>query len=127
MFDKMIPIVHKDSLIIFDINNTLITNPPYQFTDLEGFIKLFKHVKGRIVFLTAETSKKETQRQLKEVGLKYDDFTVLHTNIPKGIFLKQYSYPSHTVFIDDRLHQIRSVRKHCPDIQCIHFKSKKQS
>jgi hypothetical protein len=122
MFEDIIPLIKKDSFIIFDIHDTVITrNKPYHFTDLDGFIHLFKYVKGNIMFLTAHPSKKEVQRGFKDVGLNYDDFNVLYSNIPKGLFLKQYSYPSNTVFIDNSLRQINSVRKHCPDILAIHF------
>ncbi len=122
MFDELIPLIRKDSLIIMDINDTLITkDKPCRFTDLDGFIHLFKYVKGNILFLTGHASKKEIQNCFKEVGLKYDDFTVLYTNVPKGIFLKRFSYPTHTVFIDNSKRQINSVRKYCPDILAIHY------
>jgi hypothetical protein len=123
MFDRMIPLIHKDSFIICDLNETLFTRDvPCKFTDLDGFIRLFKHIKGRILFLTKHKSKKEIKACFKQVHLKYDDFVVVYTDLPKGIFLKNYPYPKHTVFIDNSLRQIQSVQKHCPDILTIQFK-----
>ncbi len=125
MFDEVIPLIRKDSLIIMDINDTLITKDnPCRFTDLDGFIHLFKYVKGNIIFLTGHESKKEIQNCFKSVGLNYKDFVILYTKIPKGLFLKNYPYPAHTVFIDNSKRQINSVSKYCPDIKCIHFKIK---
>lgn len=126
MFDKMIPIVHKDSLLICDLDDTFFTKGyPCKFTDLDGFIQLFKHVKGNIIFLTGHPSKQEIKDRFKTLKLNYHDFTIFYCNIPKGLFLKKFRYPPRTVFIDNSRFQIKSVRKYCPDIQCIHFNQEK--
>jgi len=123
MFDKMIPMIPKNSFIICDLDDTLFTKElPCKFTDLEGFIQLFAHVKGNLIFLTGHPSKQEIKERFKYLHLNYKDFTVIYTKESKGLFLKKYAYPSRTVFIDNSLRQIKSVQKHCPDIQCIHFK-----
>jgi len=122
MFDKMIPIIHKDSLVICDLNETLFTRGiPCEFTDLDGFIQLFKHVKGNIIFLTTHKKKQDIKDCFNYLHLNYNDFTVLYSTGSKGLYLKKRSYPPHTVFIDNNVEQIKSVRKHCPDITCIHF------
>jgi hypothetical protein len=89
--------------------------------DLEGFVQLYKHVDGNLIFLTYHKSKKEIYDRFTCLGLNHQNFTILFTTVPKGIFLKELGYPKHTVFIDNSKRQINSVRKHCPDIQCFHF------
>ena len=125
MFDKMIPILPKDPFIICDLDETLFTRGmPCKFIDLDGFIQLFTHVKGNLIFLTKHANEKEIRDKFKHLKLNYDDFTVLYTSDSKGAFLKSLSYPPRTVFIDNSVRQIKSVRKHCPDIMCIHFTPK---
>lgn len=119
MFEKVIPLIPREALVIMDVNETLITKKPYRMTDPEGFKQLYKHVKGNIVFLTGNSSKREIQQGFKDAGLRYCDYTVWYTklpDVPKGIFLKEKTYPKHTVFIDNSVRQLNSVRKHCPDI-----------
>ncbi len=125
MFDKMIPIIQKNSLVICDLDDTMFTRKiPCEFTDLNGFIQLFKHVKGNLIFLTKHSPPKEIKDRFKELNLNYDDFIVLYTTLSKGVFLKDFPYPPRTVFIDNSTRQIKSVRKHCPDIVCIQFPSR---
>ena len=122
MFSPLIPHIRPGSLVICDLDDTLFkkTNP-CRFIDLPGFIQLYKHVQGKIVFLTYHKSKKEIRDKFKCLGLNPCDFTIFFTQIPKGLFLKDLNYPPHTVFIDNSKRQINSVKKHCPDIQCFHF------
>jgi hypothetical protein len=120
MFSTMIPLIRKDALVVCDLDDTFFKRDQCRFIDLPGFIQLFKHVKGNIVFLTYK-SKKEIRDKFKCLGLDYNRFTILYTQIPKGLFLKELDYPKHTVFIDNSKRQINSVKKHCPDIQCFHF------
>ena len=123
MFGEMIPLIKKDSFVICDLNETLFTRDiPCKFTDLDGFIRLFKHVKGKILFLTKHTNKKEIESCFKHLNLNYDDFVVGYTTLPKGIFLMNFPYPKNTVFIDNSLRQIKSVQKYCPDILTLQFK-----
>jgi hypothetical protein len=128
MFSPMIPHIRKGSFVIMDLDDTFFKkdaffkkDDPCKFTDLPGFIALYKHIQGNLVFLTAHVIKKEIHDKFTCLGLNHRDFTIIYTRIPKGPFLKLYKYPKDTVFIDNSKRQINSVRKHCPDIQCFHF------
>lgn len=121
MFSPLIPYIRKDSFVICDLDDTLFKKNECRFTDLDGFIQLYKHVKGNIVFLTYHESKKEIRDKFKCLGLDYNRFIILYTRMPKGLFLKEINYPKQTVFIDNSKRQNNSVKKHCPDIQCFHF------
>ena len=122
MFEKIIPLIPREALVIMDVNETLITKKPYRMTDPEGFKQLYKHAKGNIVFLTGNPSQREIQHRFKDAGLRYCDYTVWYTKLPKGIFLKEKTYPKHTVFIDNSVRQLNSVNKHCPDIMTFQVK-----
>ena len=89
--------------------------------DLLGFIDLYKHVDGKLLFLTGHESKKEVRDRFTCLGLDSKRFKILYTQESKGVFLKQFGYPKHTVFIDNSKRQVDSVKKHCPDIQCFLF------
>ena len=93
MFSTLIPYIRKDSFVICDLDDTLFKRNECRFTDLPGFIQLYKHVKGNIVFLTYHESKKEIRDKFKCLGLDYNRFTILYTRIPKGLFLKEIDYP----------------------------------
>jgi len=121
MFSQLIPLIQKDAFILCDLDDTFFKRHECRFTDLPGFIMLYKHVKGNIVFLTAHNCKKEIRDKFKCLGLDYNRFAILYTTLPKGIFLKEIDYPNQTIFIDNSKRQINSVKKHCPDIQCFHF------
>lgn len=124
MFSKFIPHIRRDSLVFCDLDDTFFTRKsPTKLNDPTGFIQLYKHVKGRIIFLTMHNNKKEIRENFKEVGLDVSQFLILYSTIPKGIFLKEYTYPKNTVFIDNSIRQNNSVKKHCPDIQCFLFTS----
>ena len=93
MFDKMIPIVHKTSLVICDLDDTFFTKGlPCKFTDLDGFIQLFQHVKGNLIFLTGHPSKQEIKDRFNSLQLNYDDFTIfyhiLHHDSKRSFFKK---------------------------------------
>jgi len=123
MFSPMISHIQKDSLVICDLDDTFFYEKgPCRFTDLNGFIELYKHVNGQMLFLTQHKSKKEIRDKFTCLGLDSKRFKILFTSEPKGIFLKAFGYPKKTVFIDNSKRQINSVRKHCPDIQCFLFR-----
>ena len=123
MFGKIASVIQKDAFVICDLDDTFFTRKgPCRFMDLEGFIRLYRKVEGRVVFLTAHNDKKEICDRFTCLGLDYNRFHVLYTTIPKGPFLKDFGYPKQTVFIDNSKRQINSVKKHCPDIQCFLFK-----
>jgi hypothetical protein len=123
MFGKIIPHIRADSLVICDLDDTFFTRKsPTHIIDPDGFFRLYTRVKGNVIFLTYHKSKKEIRDKFKEVGLDSRQFTILYTKVPKGIFLKDYAYPKHTVFIDNSVRQTNSVRKYCPDIQCFLFR-----
>jgi len=123
MFSEIVPQIRKDAFVICDLNDTFFKKKePCEFTDLLGFIELYKHVDGRLLFLTYHDSKKEIHDRFKCLGLDYKRFKILFSKMPKGLYLKKLGYPKHTVFIDNSKRQINSVRKHCPDIQCFLFR-----
>lgn len=123
MFSKIIPHILPDSLVICDLDDTFFTRKsPTKIIDPEGFVKLYKRVKGKVIFLTYHEIKNEIRDKFKEIGLDSRNFVILYTKVPKGIFLKDYGYPKNTVFIDNSVRQNNSVRKYCPDIQCFLFK-----
>jgi hypothetical protein len=118
----MIPSIRKDAFVIMDLNDTFYTRQgPCKFMDLLGFIKLYKHVDGNLLFLTGHKSKKEVRVRFACLGLESKLFKILYTQESKGVFLKRFGYPKHTVFIDNSKRQVDSVKKHCPDIQCFLF------
>ena len=121
MFSPLIPLIRKDSFVLCDLDDTFFKKNSCRFTDLVGFIELYKHVNGNLAFLTLHESKKEIRDKFKCLGLDYNQFTIFYTRVPKGIFLKNLDYPIHTIFIDNSKRQINSVKKHCPDILCFHF------
>ena len=121
MFSPMIPHIQKGSFVIMDLYDTFFKNESCQFTDLRGFIQLYKHVNGQLLFLTQHKSKKEIRDKFTCLGLDSKRFKILYTSEPKGVFLKKWGYPKKTVFIDNSKRQINSVRKHCQDIQCFLF------
>jgi hypothetical protein len=123
MFSNIVPHIHPNSLVICDLDDTFFTRKsPTKLNDPDGFAKLYEHVNGKIIFLTYHKSKKEIRDKFKEVSLESSQFPILYTTVPKGIFLKDYTYPKNTVFIDNSVRQNNSVKKYCPDIQCFLFR-----
>lgn len=50
MFTPLIPYIRKDSFVICDLDDTFFKKNECRFTDLDGFIELYKHVKGQLIF-----------------------------------------------------------------------------
>ena len=122
MFEEIKKQVPRDALVFCDLIGTFYkrSHGKTVFTDLDGFISLWKHVRGKVIFLTAHPNSHDIHHSFKELGLRYSDFTILYTTVPKGEFLKRYRYP-HIVFIDNTKQQILSVQKRCPHIQTFHL------
>lgn len=124
MFKEICSQIPRGSLVICDIIGTFYKRKGDKlvFTDLDGFIELWKHVRGNLIFLTGHPSHRDIHSGFKKLNLTYADYTVLYTSIPKGDYLKNYKFPTHTVFIDNNINQIRSVQRQCPSIQTFYFK-----
>ncbi len=121
MFEEIRQQIPRDALVFCDLIGTFYkrSHGKTVFTDLDGFISLWKHVRGKVIFLTAHPNTQDIHHSFEELGLRYSDFTIKYTTIPKGEYLKRYTYP-HLVFIDNTKQQILSVQKHCPHIQVFH-------
>ena len=121
MFTEIKRQISRDALVFCDLVGTFYkrSHGKTVFVDLDGFISLWKHVRGKIIFLTAHPNKEDIRTSFSELGLRYSDYTIFYSTIPKGEYLLDYRYP-HIAFIDNTLQQIKSVQKHCPHIQTFH-------
>jgi len=140
-----VPITQK-SLILCDIDDTLLTNKFVKFTanknnnlvinlpkytDKDGFTNLLQKLQktnSKLYFVTARNIKyiEFTRRQFKILGIDIDKYPVYFCgDIPKGIIIKKFinmTNYKNIIFIDDLKYNLDNVKKELGNrIKCILF------